>query len=162
MENLSIAKEKKEKTEEIEQSIQQLESKLGSIRKEVEYIQKNATFTEHIYPAIQWLKQQPEGKKFAIKMSNLPYLAKVENIKSAMKKIYKIQDADTINIHMEVDNKMRSKGIAFLSSDNKDSLEKILRMHGKLWAKRKLKTRIMGFSYYDNQEDYDDEEGDED
>lgn len=50
------------------------------LTEEDQKIDMQASIQEHVYPAIIWLKQQPEGKKFAVKMSNAPRRAQESNI----------------------------------------------------------------------------------
>ena len=83
---------------------------------------------EHVLPVLQWLKDQPEGKKHVIKIANLPRQANEVMIQKMINK--KIKNLVYEKFQLSLDTKKRQNlGVAHVVSDNFDSIVQLLNLH---------------------------------
>jgi len=76
---------------------------------------------EHVLPVLQWLKEQPEGKKHVIKIANLPRQANEVMIQKMINK--KITNLKYEKFQLAKDTKKRQNlGNAHIVSDDFDSI----------------------------------------
>ena len=77
---------------------------------------------------LEWLKEQPEGKKHAIKIANLPRQANENMILKMINKKIKGLVYDKFNLEKDT-KKRQNLGVAYISSDNFDSIVQLLNLH---------------------------------
>ena len=90
-----------------------------------------AIYLEHIKPAIDWLENQ-SGKKFIIKITNLSEKVSEKNLEKYLNNTFRKEPLSYQKIVIERDAQNYSKGIAWITSDHKPTLSKILRLHEKV------------------------------
>lgn len=105
------------------------------------------TLEEHIFPALKWLKSQ-DKPTFVVKLKDLPKAATQELLVRTFQKRFRVRDIEKCQIHLEVDKQSGSKGIGFIQSTSKETLEDLLRLHNKLWAHKKIKSYLVGYPYF--------------
>jgi hypothetical protein len=105
-----------------------------------------AVINEHVLPALHWLSQQ-ENKKFAIKLANLPPKAIESNILNFLEKKHKIPGLSESKLVLDRDDQLYSMRIAWLATDNRETIRRILFLHNKNFATYSFKCYLMGYPY---------------
>lgn len=83
----------------------------------------------------------------AIKLANLPPKANEMNIYNWLENKHKINGLKDCKIVLDRDEQLYSKRIAWLATDNRDIIKKVLYLHNKIFAGYTFKCYIMGYPY---------------
>lgn len=116
--------------ETLEKRRKEISVRMNQIGKEVELEEKEAYFSEHILPALQWLTAQDKSKPFVIKIQNIPRNVQDSNLKNYLKR-WTI-DVDECKISINRNERGKSTGTAWFQSKNQRSLQIVLRLHNKV------------------------------
>lgn len=101
------------------------QSELDRLYKEAEYYaQETHEFTESV---LAWLSTKPADKLFVLKILNVNIHAKDQQLLNFFKK--KAKDLKYTKLILEKDKKGLNTGLAWFSTDNKESLIEVVKLH---------------------------------
>lgn len=108
------------------------QSKLGETKEQEQ--DRQAEESEHVLPAVEWVLKQPENKRLAVIIENIPYSAKEKNVEIFIKKhIYQPGEdfgPETVRVNIEKDKRThKSLARAWVMTANKTIIVRLLNLH---------------------------------